>query len=170
MSTLFKETTDERWYIKERKEVDGEDYIRMRVYKLTDRWRRTKDTWYRVVPEEPEYKTYKFTFYHPYREEVNTWLAIPAGESPEDYWDEAFAQMKRGCYKLEGGYGHDNFLDLFEKGGYEGIEERDGEVGAVIIYSKDKRYSYTMDHDLVRYSRGTVRKRGAQNPWKQSRL
>ena len=56
---LIKETEDERWYEFERIEVDDDIYIRARVYKLTDRWRRTEDNWYKVIKEDDEEDEYK---------------------------------------------------------------------------------------------------------------
>ena len=56
---LIKETEDERWYEFERIEVDDDIYIRARVYKLTDRWRRIKDSWYKVIKEDEEEDEYK---------------------------------------------------------------------------------------------------------------
>ena len=56
---LIKETEDERWYEYRREEVDDDTYIKVRVYKLTDRWRRTKDSWYKVIKEDEEEDEYK---------------------------------------------------------------------------------------------------------------
>ncbi len=56
---LIKETEDERWYEFERIEVDDDIYIRARVYKLTDRWRRIKDSWYKVIKDEEEEDEYR---------------------------------------------------------------------------------------------------------------
>ena len=58
---LIKETEDERWYEFRREEIDDDTYIKVRVYKLTDRWRRTEDNWYKVIKkddEEDEYRDY----------------------------------------------------------------------------------------------------------------
>ena len=54
MPILLKEMEDTRWYQQEKRTIDGVDYYRIRVYKKTDRWRRVKDSWYKIEEPEPE--------------------------------------------------------------------------------------------------------------------
>ena len=52
----FRETETERMYLLEYTERDGVGYAHVRTYRLTDRWRRTKDQWYRIDDKLKRYK------------------------------------------------------------------------------------------------------------------
>ena len=64
MSTLIRETETERlyWFKEEDITIDDITYIHCRTYTLTDRWRRTKDSWYKIEPEEPVMRRWKADF------------------------------------------------------------------------------------------------------------
>ena len=72
MSKLIKETEDERWYIKEKRTINDREYYKVRIYrKFPDRWRRVKDTWYKIEEEDEKRWKADFDIRDDYGEERN---------------------------------------------------------------------------------------------------